>query len=427
MNDEKVQKAIQLAQLATNKDREGEYQEALDLYRASLEYWMLILKYQPNPQLKEKFRVKMESYLQRAEELKKFLEGQTSGQNQDTMTATRPANGSGPSQDEEKSKLQDALSSAIVSEKPNIRWDDVAGLQAAKDALQEAVILPTKFPQLFVGQLRPWKGILLYGPPGTGKTFLAKACATESSATFYSISSSDLVSKWQGESERLVRTLFEMARANKPAIIFVDEVDSLCGKRSEGENDSARRIKTEFLVQMDGVGKDDTGLLVLGATNTPWDLDSAIRRRFERRVYIPLPETPARKMMIEKTLKGAKHSLRPDEIDQLAELTDGFSGADCNIFGRNALFQPLKKTTTARFFKKVKGANDEELWEPCAPSDPSPTKIESNINDLPSHMVTSPPILMDDFLQAIAKTKPSVSKNDLKVYEDWTNEYGQES
>lgn len=368
----------------------------------------------------------MQSYLERAEELKKFLENQNTGQSSDTMTATRPPGG-GPGPDEEKGKLQDSLSNAIVSEKPNIKWDDVAGLQAAKEALQEAVVLPTKFPQLFVGQLRPWKGILLYGPPGTGKTFLAKACATESEATFYSISSSDLVSKWQGESERLVRTLFEMARANKPAIIFVDEIDSLCGKRSEGENDSARRIKTEFLVQMDGVGKDDTGLLVLGATNTPWDLDAAIRRRFERRVYIPLPEAPARRLMIEKTLKGAKHSISPDQLESLSEMTEGFSGADCNIFGRNALFQPLKKTTSARFFKQVKQSDGALMWEPCAPADSDSSKVEKSINELPPQQVTSPPIVFDDFLQAIAKTKPSVSLGDLKVYEDWTNEYGQES
>ena len=189
---------------------------------------------------------------------------------------------------------------AILTDKPNVKWDDVAGLEGAKDALKEAVILPIKFPHLFTGKRTPWKGILLYGPPGTGKSYLAKAVATEANSTFFSVSSSDLVSKWMGESERcalttlqlreclltcffrLVKQLFQMARESKPAIIFIDEVDSLCGTRGEGESEASRRIKTEFLVQMNGVGHDDTGVLVLGATNIPWQLDNAIKRRFVR-------------------------------------------------------------------------------------------------------------------------------------------------
>ena len=184
-----------------------------------------------------------------------------------------------------------------MSEKPNVKWDDVAGLEGAKASLKEAVILPIKFPHLFTGKRTPWRGILLYGPPGTGKSYLAKAVATEAKSTFFSVSSSDLVSKWQGDSERcvitcsvftivcitlpfrLVKQLFEMAREQKPAIIFIDEVDSLASSRNEAESEGSRRIKTEFLVQMNGVGHDDTGVLVLGATNIPWQLDSGIKRR----------------------------------------------------------------------------------------------------------------------------------------------------
>merc|ERR1712176_1371826 len=164
--------------------------------------------------------------------------------------------------------MQSKLSDAIVVEKPNIKWSDVAGLEAAKEALKEAVILPIKFPHLFTGNRKPWKGILLFGPPGTGKSYLAKAVATEANnSTFFSVSSSNLVSKYVGESEKLVKNLFAMARQKKPSIVFIDEVDSLASKRGDNEQDNTRRIKTEFLVQMQGVGKDTKGVLTLGATN----------------------------------------------------------------------------------------------------------------------------------------------------------------
>lgn len=210
-----------------------------------------------------------------------------------------------------------------MTEKPNVSWNDVAGLELAKEALKEAVILPIKFPHLFTGQRKPWRGILLYGPPGTGKSYLAKAVATESNATFFSVSSSDLVSKWLGESERLVKQLFQMARENKPAIVFIDEVDSLCGSRGEGESEASRRIKTEFLVQMNGVGNDMDGVLVLGATNIPWQLDAAIRRRFERRIYIPLPEVNARANLFALNIGNTPCTLGQAEYKQLADLTDG--------------------------------------------------------------------------------------------------------
>jgi vacuolar protein-sorting-associated protein 4 len=278
------------------------------------------------------------------------------------------------------------LGSAVVTEKPNIKWDDVAGLEKAKATLQEAVILPTKFPQLFVGKIRPWSGILLYGPPGTGKSFLAKACATEAQGTFFSVSSSDLVSKWMGESERLVRSLFEMARASLPAIIFIDEIDSLCSNRSEGENDSTRRIKTEFLVQMQGVGKGSEGLLVLGATNVPWELDPAVRRRFEKRVYIALPDKNARKKMFKLNLGSTPHSLQEEDFEKLGERTDNYSGSDIAVVVKDALMEPIRKCQSAvRFIIDRDG-----YYIPTTPNDvngkpftlhtlPDPSKLRAPI------------------------------------------------
>jgi vacuolar protein-sorting-associated protein 4 len=193
----------------------------------------------------------MGAYMARAEYIKKQVLDkpvEPTGGAKGGAAELKKKKGPEDDKDEENKKLEDALSSAIVTEKPNVHWDDVSGLEMAKEGLKEAVILPIRFPQLFDETRQPWRGILLYGPPGTGKSFLAKACATECEGTFFSVSSSDLVSKWMGESERLVKQLFKMARDKKPSIVFIDEVDSLCGSRSEGENDSTRRIKTEFLV-----------------------------------------------------------------------------------------------------------------------------------------------------------------------------------
>lgn len=207
--------------------------------------------------------------------------------------------GKGGKDDDESDQFKNQLSEAIVKEKPDVKWEDVAGLQNAKVAIQEAVIMPIQFPNFFTGLVKPWKGILLYGPPGTGKTMLAKACANEADSTFFSMSSSDLISKYVGESAKLISSLFKMAREEEAAIIFLDEIDSLVSARSEGESESTKQVKTEFLVQMDGVGSDTGRLLVLGATNIPWNLDQAMLRRFEKRVYIDLPDFEARRYLLE--------------------------------------------------------------------------------------------------------------------------------
>lgn len=338
--------------------------------------------------------------------------------------ARKKAGEEGKGQDDDANAgLKKSLESAIVTEKPNVKWTDVAGLAMAKQILQEAVILPTRFPELFVGKVRPWKGILLYGPPGTGKSYLAKACATEASGTFFSVSSSDLVSKFMGESERLVRSLFEMARKSLPAIIFIDEIDSLCGSRSEGENDATRRIKTEFLVQMQGVGHNEDGLLVLGATNIPWELDPAIRRRFERRVYISLPEEIARRKLFESNIGDTPNDLADEDFDELARLTEGYSGSDISTVVKSALMEPIRKCQSARYFKRVL-EDGKQKFTPCAPSDPEGR--EMGLMDVPTGSLKPPKINADDFFSILSSTKPSVSPADLDKQIQFTQDFGLE-
>lgn len=227
----------------------------------------------------------------------------------------------------------------IVIQGDEVHWDDVAGLEIAKSALKETVVYPFLRPDLFMGLREPARGMLLFGPPGTGKTMLARAVATESKSTFFAISASSLTSKFLGESEKLVRALFQLAKVLAPSIIFVDEIDSLLSSRSgSGEHEATRRIKTEFLIQWSDLQKaaagrdmsdkekergDATRVLVLAATNLPWAIDEAARRRFVRRQYIPLPEDWVRKKQVQTLLGHQKHELSERDLDRLVRLTEG--------------------------------------------------------------------------------------------------------
>nr|XP_019046743.1 vacuolar protein-sorting-associated protein 4 [Kwoniella bestiolae CBS 10118]OCF25673.1 vacuolar protein-sorting-associated protein 4 [Kwoniella bestiolae CBS 10118] len=430
-NSNFLDKAIALVQKAIDEDVKQNYAEAYKQYQDALDYFMMAMKYEKNDKLKELIRKKFTEYLDRAEKLKEHIakseEKRTkakvgvNGAGGSTAGGPDVKDGGGDGDDPEIKKLRQGLQGAILSESPNVQWDDVAGLAQAKEALKEAVILPIKFPQLFTGKRTPWRGILLYGPPGTGKSFLAKAVATEAKSTFFSVSSSDLVSKWMGESERLVKQLFQMAREQKPAIIFVDEIDSLTGTRGEGESEASRRIKTEFLVQMNGVGNEETGVLVLGATNIPWQLDPAIKRRFEKRIYIPLPDVQARRRMFELNVGTTPNGLTPRDFTTLAEQTEGYSGSDIAVIVRDALMQPVRKVLSATHFKEVESDGKMKLT-PCSPGDPA--AVEKTWTDVNSEELLEPLLSVKDFEKAISVNRPTVTQADITKHIEFTNEAG---
>ncbi|EAA28812.1 vacuolar protein sorting-associated protein VPS4 [Neurospora crassa] len=437
-NTDFLGRAIEQVRKAIEADNAAQYDKAYQLYYQSLELFMLALKWEKNPKSKEMIRAKTGEYMDRAEKLKAHLadaeakrkkpgmvgaNGGSTGGTGKGKEAGEDGNGNGEALDEDSKKLRSALAGAILQERPNISWDDVAGLEGAKEALKEAVLLPIKFPHLFQGKRQPWKGILLYGPPGTGKSYLAKAVATEAKSTFFSVSSSDLVSKWMGESERLVKQLFAMARENKPSIIFIDEIDALCGPRGEGESEASRRIKTELLVQMDGVGKDSKGVLILGATNIPWQLDAAIRRRFQRRVHITLPDLAARTTMFRLAVGDTHTALKAEDFRELARAAEGYSGSDISIVVQDALMQPVRKIQQATHFKKVVHEG-KQMLTPCSPGDPD--AIEMTWEQVPSDELLEPFVDKKDFIKAIKASRPTVSGEDLKRNEEWTKEFGSE-
>ncbi|GAV79444.1 AAA domain-containing protein [Cephalotus follicularis] len=240
--------------------------------------------------------------------------------------------------------LGESLSRDIIRGSPDVKWESVKGLENAKRLLKEAVVMPIKYPKYFTGLLSPWKGILLFGPPGTGKTMLAKAVATECKTTFFNISASSVVSKWRGDSEKLVKVLFELARHHAPSTIFIDEIDAIISHRGEGrsEHEASRRLKTELLIQMDGLMRTDELVFVLAATNLPWELDAAMLRRLEKRILVPLPEPEARRAMFEELLPS-----QPDEeelpYDILVDRTEGYSGSDIRLLCKETAMQPLRR------------------------------------------------------------------------------------
>ena len=304
----------------------------------------------------------------------------------------------------------------VVDMNPNVSFDDIAELETAKRALTEAVVLPLLMPDFFVGLRRPWKGVLLYGPPGTGKTLLAKALATQGKTTFFNVSPTTFASKWKGESEKLVRILFEMARFYAPSTIFIDEVDSVGTKRTDGENEASKKVLAEMLVQMDGISELNSGknenndingteeikpkfVMVLGATNMPWDLDDALRRRFEKRIYIPLPNKVGREQMFHINFKGINLS-NDVNIDTLVQKTEGYSGHDISSVCREASLMNMRK-------KLMNENGTMDILQMA-------NNKENFLSDLEA------PVSQNDILIAIKNISKSVSSNDVKKFEDWT-------
>jgi len=306
----------------------------------------------------------------------------------------------------------------------SVEWDDVVGLDAARSTLAVAALMPARFPELFRGARRPPRAVLLYGPPGTGKTHLAKALATRAASTFFAISSTDLITKWLGESEQRVRALFERARAARPSIVFIDEIDSLCGTRRDTESESASRVKTEFLTQLDGIASANEGVLVLGATNVPYALDAAVRRRFERRLYIALPDAAARCRMIERRLVGVEHTLAAEDLAALVAATDGYSGADLDTLVRDALLAPVRDIINATHFRALDDAGDGAVRYEID-NNADGVGVVTTWESLPPGSLSARPLTAGDIESALARTRPSVAAADIAEYERFTAEFGE--
>ncbi|XP_078666140.1 vacuolar protein sorting-associated protein 4B-like isoform X1 [Branchiostoma floridae x Branchiostoma belcheri] len=322
--------------------------------------------------------------------------------------------------DDRKTSRRISIEDAIVP-KGSLRFQDVAGLEEAKQALREAIILPLQYPHLFTGARKPWRRILLYGPPGTGKSRLAHALSSEIDSTFYCVSSSDLISSWVGESEKLIKELFQQAAYRKgTSVIFIDEIDSICRKRTSREEEHTRRVKTELLRQMEGA---DTSALsekifLMCATNCPWELDSAFLRRFQRRIYVPLPDRESRKTLLQIHTSQNGVRLTEREWDQLADRTHGYSGSDIATVILAALFEPIRDLQMATHWKQTTG----DRWTPCGSEEVG--AVQGRLGEMPSDQVLPRDVCLQDFVTSLAAAHNTVTQGELQKFQDFSNSLG---
>ena len=366
---------------AVRLDKQGAKGRAITLYQKAIESLLQLVQLYPEYGLNKVYVQRAIAYQERI----KALQGSVSPMEMRMESNNGGEGGETTAEGGGKSSVTEL----VVTEKPEVGWGEVVGLDIAKKAVKEAIVYPVQRPDLF--PLGWPRGILLFGPPGCGKTLLAAAVATEIDANFYSIDAASIMSKWLGEAEQNVAKLFGSARKSsndgKPAIVFVDELDSLMGQH-QNEVGGEIRVRNQFLKEMDGIVDKGKNLhvYVIGATNKPWDLDWAFIRRFQKRILVPLPDHHTRLMMLKLYTTNLQID-RDVDLHELARLSEGFSGSDIRD-----VCQAAHLSLIGEFFES--GQAEDKDAKPRF-------------------------LTMGDFRQILEARKPSVSLDMLSQYNRW--------
>lgn len=384
MNEESAVRALEEmakkhASEAIRMDSQGSYASAIYYYQLAISTLIKLVHLYPDYKLNRLYLERASAYQERVNILQRI---------RGISTSVELAEG------QKVETLKASFDELLMTEKPQIRWGDVAGLDTVKRAIKEAIVYPSKRPDLF--PLGWHRGILLFGPPGCGKTMLAAATAFEIDGYFISVDAASIMSKWLGEAEKNVAKLFKYARSllkeNCPVLIFIDEVDSLFGIRSH-EVGGEVRVRNQFLKEMDGLtekGKN-TLLYVIGATNKPWTLDMAFLRRLPKRIYVPHPDLKSRIEMFK--LYTAPLNLDPDvSLGELGKLTEGYSGSDIRD-----ICQAVQLRVVSELFE-----SGEALKQ-----DSKPRSIKQ-----------------DDFREVLKNRRPSISPEAIRAYATWSENFG---
>lgn len=411
-----VEQGMNVVKQAIGCENKRDYASAEQLYTVAINYFDTAFKYEKNENDKQRISKYIETYNGKKNEVH-ALAGESVANDASKPTSNAARGGKGQDkakEDAPATAVDDEFEKLIMKSNPGVTFDSIAGLVDCKQAINEALVYPTKFPQLFQQNgIKPWGGMLLFGPPGTGKTQLGRAVATEIKSSFFAVSATTILDKWVGQSEKNVVRLFDAANRNAPSIIFIDEVEALMSERSSRSesSDVNDRVLTVFLQCIDGITSKHGGVFLMAATNFPEKIDTAMLRRFEKRIYVPLPDAHARAHIFKIEMKSVNTTLSDQDYTALGDRTPGYSGADIATVVKDVKMSFMRKYQTATHLR-INATSGKYI--PCDETCDGAVKCDFGL--LSDDTIENLPVTLADMFDSLGRHKPSTTEAGNQKY-----------